>query len=938
MRSRMHARRRKRMIVKSRFDEYDIPIHESVIYTHVLPCTDSLPNENENLVCRLAASCAYVRSTRLSPMHIEARYYHLITNQRWPIRARRNLLFATETKTTHCDWNISKRTRCITKKACKSLCHAPYTALSFPHFKIMIYIKKKIRPLLICSGVIYSFVEVLSELLGHLVAGSENKDCLEKKVKKELRGIDNYDCEHVEQFYHEKLISTLKTIREEVNWEIDHDRYVCLWLLCLISSNWQGPLPKLDEIFRPKEIDWLLTDYLKFCSTYDGIHPLLIDFIVRCGFVDRPEVDEAGEPVLRRDTALLWADVHSPKHIVGQLFKIYNRYELNYTDEHHRTHFRVACRHGFDDAVEKFLEHGQDPNCLANDCPPLHYALTGDDGSNARTIELLLRHERADPNVTYQHGTTLLHAICDRRARLDVLELFFRVNDELGRTVRIDAVDDRGRTPLVLALRHGDKETAELLLRRGADPNLTLEDGRAKEGQVPLVYAAQYGYPSTVKLMLERGADLNFTNAEGLTALHMMCRMKDVFLNFDDNVDVDELVEMIFELGGDKYRSTDEIDARDNSGNTPLLLAARRSNKTVLESLLRRGADPQREDDDGMIQPFFEVVNDTKRTVEVDARDKKGRTALHLALRRGSQDAVESLLRNGADPNSADANGSTPLHVICSEYKYTGDDGLAEMLFKIVDDRQQLKVQVDARDKTGRTPLQWAVVRCNPYKVASLLNHGADLSNFVFPTESHFQEQFKLFSCVTPVATLRVITDLLIIVECLEKAGYEPERSEALTIIKVFDECALSETWEFLDDSPINLPWIDEMRRAEDEKFAQLAKGMMVTPGLSFHDLIQLPRDRAVRLVTCRDYFNFERNNHLWRLPAGSRQASAKHLSEIVSRRFYLEWALDPFVELIHYRLPLLCCDMILEELTNRDLFNICLANELSRDDQVSFL
>uniref|UniRef100_A0ABD2WHJ6 Uncharacterized protein n=1 Tax=Trichogramma kaykai TaxID=54128 RepID=A0ABD2WHJ6_9HYME len=108
---------------------------------------------------------------------------------------------------------------------------------------------------------------------------------------------------------------------------------------------------------------------------------------------------------------------------------------------------------------------------------------------------------------------------------------------------------------------------------------------------------------------------------------------------------------------------------------------------------------------------------------------------------------------------------------------------------------------------------------------------------------------------------------------------------------------------------------------------------MMVTPSLSHYDLIQLPRDRAMRLVTHWDYFDFENNNDLWKLPAGPRQACAKHLSEIISRRFYLEWAMDPFVELIHDRLLLICCDMVLETLTNKDLFNICLAYDLSCDD-----
>ncbi|CAB0031429.1 unnamed protein product, partial [Trichogramma brassicae] len=38
-------------------------------------------------------------------------------------------------------------------------------------------------------------------------------------------------------------------------------------------------------------------------------------------------------------------------------------------------------------------------------------------------------------------------------------------------------------------------------------------------------------------------------------------------------------------------------------------------------------------------------------------------------------------------------------------------------------------------------------------------------------------------------------------------------------------------------------------------------------------------------------------------------------------RKFFRRWELDPFMELIHYRLEILCCNMIIEQLTNNDLY-----------------
>lgn len=52
---------------------------------------------------------------------------------------------------------------------------------------------------------------------------------------------------------------------------------------------------------------------------------------------------------------------------------------------------------------------------------------------------------------------------------------------------------------------------------------------------------------------------------------------------------------------------------------------------------------------------------DIERSADIDARDSSGRTALMLATQHGRRAAVDALLAAGADPNAADAHGTTPL-------------------------------------------------------------------------------------------------------------------------------------------------------------------------------------------------------------------------------------------------------------------------------------
>ncbi|CAB0028584.1 unnamed protein product [Trichogramma brassicae] len=118
----------------------------------------------------------------------------------------------------------------------------------------------------------------------------------------------------------------------------------------------------------------------------------------------------------------------------------------------------------------------------------------------------------------------------------------------------------------------------------------------------------------------------------------------------------------------------------------------------------------------------------------------------------------------------------------------------------------------------------------------------------------------------------------------------------------------------------------------EDEEFASKVKEVTVEADLSLYDLMRL-RPREVEKLSM--YTNVNKFFMLgsvkgikpWRrLTVESREACVMHLCEKMSRRFFRDWALESFLELIHYWLPILCCEMIIDDLTNQDLCNICLA------------
>jgi len=237
-------------------------------------------------------------------------------------------------------------------------------------------------------------------------------------------------------------------------------------------------------------------------------------------------------------------------------------------------------------------------------------------------------------------------------------------------------------SPLIAAVKTGDRAAVASLLGEGADPDAAgaddatalhwaaqyerleiamqlLEAGAAaraatRNGITPLAIAAQNGSAALIERLLEHGADPDERSAEGQSALMLAA------LNGRP-----EALAVLLEAGADPNA------VEPFRGQTALMWAAGEGNAAAVELLLRHGAMLEAVSSGGFTALLFAVRNAELGALEtliaagadVDAVVPDGTSALNMAVVNAYYEVASRLVAAGADPNLPDPRGS-PLHTL----------------------------------------------------------------------------------------------------------------------------------------------------------------------------------------------------------------------------------------------------------------------------------
>jgi len=221
----------------------------------------------------------------------------------------------------------------------------------------------------------------------------------------------------------------------------------------------------------------------------------------------------------------------------------------------------------------------------------------------------------------------------------------------------------------------------------------------------PEIYtASEQGNENKVKNLLDSGADVNAKNEQGETALMVAL--------FEEH---DKIVVMLLAYGAD-------VNVKNNDGNTAITFASQKYMEIMLDKIdwnenrnnLFFMVSEQIQDDSVDDTDFLRMILDSG--ANVDTLDENGNSVLFYASELGLANTVKILLDSGADVNKKNNSGETALQVAVAYNKP-----------EIVTILLRNRADMNAKNNSGETALQVAVAYNKPEIVTILQSHEADM-------------------------------------------------------------------------------------------------------------------------------------------------------------------------------------------------------------------
>jgi len=289
-----------------------------------------------------------------------------------------------------------------------------------------------------------------------------------------------------------------------------------------------------------------------------------------------------------------------------------------------------------DSVIYYLIEKGS--NLESSDANGNTILITSVLSENLKLLQFLIK-KKVDLNILNAQGKSPLY-LASEFGKTEAAKILLNYPVEID--LIVEESYNKNYTPLLIASKNGNEKIVSLLLEKKANINYKTKNNQ----ETALILAAANGHLSVVKILLENGADINI-KSNGYpygTALEIAQRK-----GYNQIAD---LINLHKKSGSTPRNSTlhkvslenliqlnnlisEEIKGRGKDGFTALHWACSKGNKEIVQLLLN--------------------------SENINAKTKEGLTPLHYAIKTENLEIVKLLVAAGADKESKDKKGNTPL-------------------------------------------------------------------------------------------------------------------------------------------------------------------------------------------------------------------------------------------------------------------------------------
>lgn len=274
---------------------------------------------------------------------------------------------------------------------------------------------------------------------------------------------------------------------------------------------------------------------------------------------------------------------------------------------------------------------------------------------------------------------------------------------------RLKLRNEKSQTVLHVAAINGNEEILLFALNQEIDV-----DAQDENGNTPLHAAAENRFKKCADLLLQYNCDPTIANLQGYLPIHVAC-----------DLDYGDVLQTM--LQHEKVN----VNACDNLGNTPLHYCAAKDSFNCVGILLKHGATMCQKCDIGYYPIHIAARNGSGKSlallieqVKIMGKgnvlcylDRENNMPLHSAVHSGNLETVRVCLAAGARVDTQQDDGSSALHLACSQGSYE----MVEIMYQLQKDTFTQALM--KKDIQQMTPLHRATLFGHVPLMTFLLDH-----------------------------------------------------------------------------------------------------------------------------------------------------------------------------------------------------------------------